>query len=89
MERMDMTTEFFVTIIKTYEREDLISLKIDKKQVVEQLFLEGEDKRMWKSFVSEYLEEVPELLDKGEMIERGTLMSRDDVGPEVSDVDWV
>ena len=75
MERMDMTTEFFVTIIKTYEREDLISLKIDKKQVVEQLFLEGEDKRMWKSFVSEYLE--------------GTLMSRNDLGPEVGDVDWV
>ena len=84
-----MTTDFFVTVIRTYEREDLISLKITQKQVVELLRLEGEDKLMWKSFVSEYLQEVPELLDKGEMIERGTLMSRDDIGPEVGDVDWV
>jgi len=84
-----MTTEFFVTIIKTYEKEDLISLKITKKQVVELLELEGEDKLNWQSFVSEYLQEVPELLDKGKIIEEGTLMSRDDLGPEVGDVDWV
>ena len=83
-----MATQFFVTIIKTYEREDLISLKITKKEVVEQLALEGEDKLDWQSFVSDYLEEVPELLDKGKMIEEGTLMSRDDLGPEVGDVDW-
>lgn len=89
MERVDMTTEFFVTIIKTYEKEDLISLKITKKQVVELLELEGEDKLNWQSFVSEYLQEVPELLDKGKIIEEGTLMSRDDLGPEVGDVDWV
>ena len=83
-----MATQFFVTIIKTYEREDLISLKITKKEVVEQLALEGEDKLDWHSFVSDYLEEVPELLDKGKMIEEGTLMSPDDLGPEVRDVDW-
>ena len=84
-----MTTEFFVSVIRTYEREDLISLKITKKQVVELLKLEGEDKLNWQKFVSEYLQEVPELLDKGEMVERGTLMSRDDLGPEVGDADWV
>ena len=84
-----MATQFFVTIIKTYEREDLISLKITKKEVVEQLALEGEDKLNWQGFVSEYLQEVPELLDKGEIEEKGTLMLRDDIKEEIGDVDWV
>tara|TARA_R100000995_G_scaffold33392_1_gene15024 strand:+ start:1213 stop:1467 length:255 start_codon:yes stop_codon:yes gene_type:complete len=84
-----MTTEFFVSVIRTYEREDLISLKITKKQVVELLELEGEDKLNWQGFVSEYLQEVPELLDKGEIEEKGTLMLRDDIKEEIGDVDWV
>ena len=84
-----MTTEFFVTVIRSYEREDLTLLKISKKEVVKQMALTGQNEDNWKSFVSEYLQEVPELLDKGEIIEKGTLMSQDDLGPEVGDVDWV
>jgi|TARA_R110000824_G_C14864454_1_gene641591 GTPase Era involved in 16S rRNA processing len=84
-----MTTEFFVTVIRSYEREDLTLLKISKKEVVKQMALTGQNEDNWKSFVSEYLQEVPELLDKGEIIEKGALMSQDDLGPEVGDVDWV
>ena len=44
-----MTTEFFVTVIRSYEREDLTLLKISKKEVVKQMALTGQNEDNWKS----------------------------------------
>jgi hypothetical protein len=79
--------EFFITISHVFERQDLVSVKISKEQVVEYFDLEKDEN--WQGYVFEFLNENPELLDEAEKIEDGKPTLIEHCDPEVIDVNWL
>ena len=78
--------EFFITISHVFERQDLVSVKISKEQVVKYFALEENEN--WQGHVCDFLNEHPELLDEAEKIEDGESILIEHCDPEVIEVNW-
>ena len=78
--------EFFITISHVFERQDLVSVKISKQQVVD--YFDLTENENWRGYVCDFLDEHPELLDEAEKIEDGEPILIEHCDPEVIEVNW-
>lgn len=61
--------KFTAYITRTVERSETVIVSVTKAQVVEELGLEGEDRREWRDHVQDYLENDVERFADAEVVE--------------------
>lgn len=79
--------QFEVEATQTIQRTARVKVKVTRDEVVEELGLEGEDRRDWREHVGDFLDANPDRIAEAFEAHEGEFTDEPDDGFEVGDIE--